>query len=133
MKKLLAAERLPVGYTYAIGGQYESQQESFRSLVVVLSMAVLLVFGLLVAQFRRFTAAIVIMSAAPLSLVGAFGLLLLTGTPLNVSSFMGLILLIGLIVKNGIILIDYADRLDEQGVERREALVRAGASGCGRF
>jgi multidrug efflux pump subunit AcrB len=69
----------------------------------------------------------VILSAAPLSLVGAFGLLLVTGTPLNVSSFMGLILLIGLVVKNGIILIDYADRLGERGVAWREALVRAGA------
>jgi CzcA family heavy metal efflux pump len=127
VKKLLAAEKLPVGYTAQIGGQYESQQNSFRSLLVVLTIAVLLVFGLLVAQFRRFTAAMVILSAAPLSLVGAFGLLLLTGTPLNVSSFMGLILLIGLIVKNGIILIDYADGLDERGVEWREALVRAGA------
>ncbi|PYR61650.1 MAG: AcrB/AcrD/AcrF family protein [Acidobacteria bacterium] len=127
VKKLLGAERLPVGYTYQIGGQYESQQESFRSLIVVTAIAMLLVLGLLVAQFRRFTAALVIMSAAPLSLVGAFGLLVLTGTPLNVSSFMGLILLIGLIVKNGIILVDYADRLDEEGVEHREALVRAGA------
>jgi multidrug efflux pump subunit AcrB len=127
VKKLLAAEKLPVGYTAQIGGQYESQQNSFRSLLVVLTIAVLLVFGLLVAQFRRFTAAMVILSAAPLSLVGAFGLLLLTGTPLNVSSFMGLILLIGLIVKNGIILIDYADGLSDRGVEWREALVRAGA------
>jgi CzcA family heavy metal efflux pump len=127
VKKLLRAERLPVGYTYQIGGQYESQQESFRSLTVVTAIAMLLVLGLLVAQFRRFTAALVIMSAAPLSLVGAFGLLVLTGTPLNVSSFMGLILLIGLIVKNGIILVDYADRLDEEGIEHREALVRAGA------
>jgi multidrug efflux pump subunit AcrB len=127
VKQILASERMPVGYTTQIGGQYETQQESFRSLLVVLTIAVLLVFGLLVAQFRRFTAAMVIMSAAPLSLVGAFGLLLLTGTPLNVSSFMGLILLIGLIVKNGIILIDYADRLGERGVEWREALVRAGA------
>ena len=106
VKRLLAAERLPIGYTAQIGGQYESQQESFRSLLVVLTIAVLLVFGLLVAQFKRFSGALVIMSAAPLSLVGAFGLLLLTGTPLNISSFMGLILLIGLIVKNGIILID---------------------------
>src|SRR2546428_221793 len=128
VKQILASERMPVGYTTQIGGQYETQQESFRSLLVVLTIAVLLVFGLLVAQFRRFTAAMVIMSAAPLSLVGAFGLLLLTGTPLNVSSFMGLILLIGLIVKNGIILIDYADRLGERGVEWREALVRAGAT-----
>ena len=127
IKALLDAEHLPVGYTYQIGGQYESQQASFRSLIVVLSVALLLVFGLLVAQFRRFTSAIIIMSAAPLSLVGAFGLLLATGTPLNVSSFMGLILLIGLIVKNGIIFIDYADRLTEEGMERRDALVRAGA------
>jgi multidrug efflux pump subunit AcrB len=67
------------------------------------------------------------MSAAPLSLVGAFGLLLLTGTPLNVSSFMGLILLIGLIVKNGIILVDYAEALGQSGLSRREALVQAGA------
>jgi CzcA family heavy metal efflux pump len=127
VRRVLATEPLPLGYTYQIGGQYETQQESFRSLLVVLVVALLLVFGLLVAQFRRFSAAIVIMSAAPLSLAGAFGLLLLTGTPLNVSSFMGLILLIGLIVKNGIILIDYADRLEEEGRPRREALVRAGA------
>ena len=127
VRKALTSERLPVGYSWAIGGTYESQQESFRSLIVVLSVALLLVFGLLVAQFRRFSAAAVIMSAAPLSLVGAFGLLILTRTPLNVSSFMGLILLIGLIVKNGIILIDYADRLEAEGLGRRDALVRAGA------
>jgi multidrug efflux pump subunit AcrB len=127
VKRVLASERLPVGYTYEIGGEYETQQESFQSLLVVLAVALLLVFGLLVAQFRRFSAAAVIMSAAPLSLVGAFGLLILTRTPLNVSSFMGLILLIGLIVKNGIILIDYADRLEDEGLNRRDALVRAGA------
>ena len=127
VRKALAGERLPVGYNWTIGGTYESQQQSFRSLIVVLTVALLLVFGLLVAQFRRFSAAAVIMSAAPLSLVGAFGLLVITGTPLNVSSFMGLILLIGLIVKNGIILIDYADRLEDEGHERRDALVRAGA------
>ncbi|HEV8374915.1 MAG TPA: efflux RND transporter permease subunit, partial [Candidatus Polarisedimenticolia bacterium] len=126
VQKMLRSMKFPIGYTYAIGGQYESQQESFRSLVLVLSIAILLVFGLLVAQFRRFTAAIVILSAAPLSLVGAFGLLVITGTPLNVSSFMGLILLIGLIVKNGIILIDYADRLQEEGLDRHDALIRAG-------
>jgi multidrug efflux pump subunit AcrB len=82
---------------------------------------------LLLAQFKRLSAAVAIMLAAPLSLVGAFGLLILTGTPLNVSSFMGLILLIGLIVKNGIILIDYSDLLVAQGVPKREALARAGA------
>jgi CzcA family heavy metal efflux pump len=127
VRGVLAAEPLPVGYTYQLGGQYESQQASFRSLIVVSTLALLLVLGLLVAQFRRFTSAIVVMSAAPLSLAGAFGLLVITGTPLNVSSFMGLIMLIGLIVKNGIILIDYANLLKAEGLEWREALIRAGA------
>ena len=123
----LAAEPWPIGYSWRLGGQYESQQASFRSMLLVLSVAVLLVFGVLVAQFRRFSPALVILSAAPLSLVGAFGLLLLTGTPLNVSSFMGLILLIGLIVKNGIILVDYADIVVGARRDRVEALVEAGA------
>jgi CzcA family heavy metal efflux pump len=127
VKKILGEVHLPIGYTFQIGGIYESQQASFRSLFLVLSVAMVLVFSVLVAQFRRFTAALVIMSAAPLSLVGAFGLLLVTRTPLNVSSYMGLILLIGLIVKNGIILIDYADRLEAGGLNRADALVRAGA------
>ena len=127
VKRVLERTRLPVGITWAIGGTYQSQQESFRSLIVVLSVAGLLVFGLLLAQFRRVASALVILSAAPLSLAGAFGLLILTGTPLNVSSFMGLILLIGLVVKNGIILVDYADRLMAEGQAPREALLRAGA------
>ena len=92
-----------------------------------MALAILLVFGVLVAQFRRFSSSLVILSAAPLSLVGAFGLLLITRTPLNVSSFMGLILLIGLIVKNGIILVDYADVISESEPNRVEALIQAGA------
>jgi CzcA family heavy metal efflux pump len=127
VRKMMDAMRLPVGYSYSIGGLYDSQQESFKSMTLVLAVALLLVFGVLVAQFRRFSSALIILSAAPLSLVGAFGLLILTGTPLNVSSFMGLILLIGLIVKNGIILLDYADRLREQEADPIEALVRAGS------
>ena len=123
----LRADPWPVGYSYRIGGLFESQQASFRSMLLVLAIAVLLVFGVLVAQFRRFTPALVILSAAPLSLVGAFGLLLLTGTPLNVSSFMGLILLIGLIVKNGIILVDYADLAAARGASPTEALLEAGS------
>ena len=126
VKAALAAETWPIGYSWRLGGQYESQQASFNSMMLVLSVAVLLVFGVLVTQFRQFVPAIIILSAAPLSLVGAFGLLLLTGTPLNVSSMMGLILLIGLIVKNGIILVDYAHIVTDRGVGAVEALVEAG-------
>jgi multidrug efflux pump subunit AcrB len=126
VKAALAAETWPIGYSWRLGGQYESQQASFRSMLLVLSVAVLLVFGVLVAQFRRFVPSLVVLSAAPLSLVGAFGLLIITGTPLNVSSMMGLILLIGLIVKNGIILVDYAQIVAERGVDPIDALVEAG-------
>ena len=132
MRRDARAGRLPLGYSWQIGGLYESQQASFRSLVIVLGIAMLLVFGVLVAQFRRFTSALVILSAAPLSLVGAFGLLLVTGTPLNVSSFMGLILLVGLIVKNGIILVDYADILVARGLTPRRRWPRRAPSGSGR-
>lgn len=127
IRTMMGSVTLPLGYTWQLGGLYESQQASFRSLVMVMGVAILLVFGVLVAQFRRFTSALVILSAAPLSLVGAFGLLLLTGTPLNVSSFMGLILLVGLIVKNGIILVDYADIISKDQPDRAEALIQAGA------
>ena len=125
VKAALGADTWPIGYSWRLGGQYESQQASFRSMLLVLSVAVLLVFGVLVAQFRRFVPSLVVLSAAPLSLVGAFGLLILTGTPLNVSSMMGLILLIGLIVKNGIILVDYAQIVTARGVDPVEALIEA--------
>ena len=103
----LAQLKLPVGYTYEIGGQYESQRQAFRELLAVFGIAAVLVFTVLVLQFRSFTPSMLILIAAPLSLGGALLLLLVTGTDLNVSSAMGLILLIGLVVKNGIMLMDY--------------------------
>jgi multidrug efflux pump subunit AcrB len=111
VKKVLSSATMPVGYIYEIGGQYESQQASFRQLLLVLSLALAAVFAVIVVQFRAFLPALIIISAAPLSLIGVFLLLLITGTPLNVSSFMGIILMVGLVVKNGIILFEYYDRL----------------------
>ncbi len=125
VKKVLAAYKFPVGYTYEIGGQYETQQSSFRDLLFVLGLALAAVFTVLVVQFRAFLAALVIMSAAPLSLIGVFGLLLIAGTPLNVSSFMGIILMVGLVVKNGIILFEYYERL-HGNMPATDALVQAG-------
>lgn len=117
---------LPVGYTTEVGGQYASQRQSFRELLMVFAIATALVFIILVVQFGRFLPAILIILAAPLSLAGAFALLKLTGTDLNVSSAMGLILLVGLVVKNGIVLLDYAHRLRDEGRPFTEALEVAG-------
>ena len=125
VKKVLASTPMPVGYIYEIGGQYESQQASFRQLLFVLGLALAAVFTVVVIQFRAFLPALIILSAAPLSLVGVFLLLLITKTPLNVSSFMGIILMVGLVVKNGIILFEYYDRL-KGNLSVTEALVQAG-------
>jgi multidrug efflux pump subunit AcrB len=118
--------KLPVGYTTEVGGQFASQRQSFRELLMVFAIAAALVFIILLVQFGRFTPAPLILAAAPLSLAGAFALLLLTGTGLNVASAMGLILLVGLVVKNGIVLIDYVHHLEAEGRPFAEALEIAG-------
>src|SRR6185503_3277514 len=125
IRQKLGAMKLPVGYTTDVGGQYAAQRQSFRELLTVFAIAAALVFIILVVQFGRFLPALLILLAAPLSLAGAFALLL-TGTDLNVSSAMGLILLVGLVVKNGIVLIDYAHHLRDQGHPFTEALEIAG-------
>ena len=122
----LAGLKLPVGYTVEIGGQYASQQQAFRELLMVFGIATVLVFTILVIQFRAWLPAVLILLAAPLSLGGAFLLLWITGTDLNVSSAMGIILLIGLVVKNGIMLLDFSEQLHEQGEPFDAAIAHAG-------
>jgi CzcA family heavy metal efflux pump len=122
----LPALKRPVGYTYEIGGQYESQRQAFRELLMVFGIAAVLVFTILVVQFRAWLPAVLILIAAPLSLGGALLLLLVTGTDLNVSSAMGLILLVGLVVKNGIMLLDFSEHLHEQGESFATAIAHAG-------
>jgi multidrug efflux pump subunit AcrB len=117
---------LPIGYTYEIGGQYQAQSQAFRELLMVFALAVSLVFIVLVVQFRSWLPAILILVAAPLSLGGALLLLWLTGTDLNISSAMGLILLVGLVVKNGIMLLDFSEKQRAAGEDFRAAIGHAG-------
>jgi multidrug efflux pump subunit AcrB len=125
VKRSLAGLKLPVGYTVEVGGQYESQRQAFRELLTVLAIAASLVLAVLLVEFRSFTPSLLILAAAPLSFGGALLMLLLTGTELNVSSAMGFILLVGLVVKNGIVMIDYAHHLHERGEDFPSAVARA--------
>ena len=109
IQTLLEGTKLPVGYTFEVGGQFAAQRQAFRELLIVFALASALVFIIL----RRSSSgasppATLILAAAPLSFGGALLLLAATGTDLNVSSAMGLILLVGLVVKNGIVLLDFA-------------------------
>src|ERR1044071_147663 len=115
IRSKLASLKLPVGYTYEIGGQYASQQQAFRELLMVLGIGTVLVFTILVVHFRAWLPAVLILLAAPLSLGGALLLLVITGTELNVSAAMGTILLVGLVVKNGIMLLDFSEHLHREG------------------
>ena len=126
VKAVLSEVPPPAGIRVELGGQYASQQEAFRALLLVLGLAAASVIAVMVIQFQSFVEPLVVLLAAPLSFVGAIGLLLITRTPLNVSSFMGLILLVGLIVKNGIILIDFTRHLmREDGLTLEPALRQA--------
>ena len=125
VKSAVRDVKLPVGYNIEVGGQYDSQRQAFRELLLVLGIATSLVLVVLVIEFRSFTPAILILAAAPLSFGGALLMLLITGTELNVSSAMGFILLIGLVVKNGIVMMDYAHHLHAGGMPFQEAVERA--------
>jgi len=126
VKSAVAALPPPPGIRIELGGQYASQQEAFKALLLVLALAGASVVAVMVIQFQSFVEPLIVLLAAPLSFVGAMVLLLITGTPLNVSSFMGLILLVGLIVKNGIILLDFTRRrMLEGGVELEPAIREA--------
>ncbi|HVR10604.1 MAG TPA: efflux RND transporter permease subunit [Thermoanaerobaculia bacterium] len=125
IQQRLRSLRLPTGTSIEVGGQYESQRQSFRELLTVFGVSASLVLVILLFQFRSWLPAALLLAAAPLSLAGAFALLWVTGTELNVSSAMGLILLIGLVVKNGIVMLDYAHRLRDEGAPLRDAIETA--------
>jgi CzcA family heavy metal efflux pump len=116
---------LPPG-TVAYGGLYRLQQESFRNLLAVLLAAILLVFTVLLIEFRSFYEPIAIVFGSVLALFGALAALWLTGVSLNIISYLGMIIGVGIVAKNGILVLDYFQQLRAQGVEMVEALVQAG-------
>jgi multidrug efflux pump subunit AcrB len=123
--KLNADKSLPRG-TVEFGGLYEQQQESFRNLLIVLVGAVVLVFTVLLIEFRSFYEPIAIVSGALLALFGTVGALWLTGTTLNIVSILGAIIGVGIVAKNGILMLDFVEHLQAEGLVLEEALVRSG-------
>ncbi len=108
------------------GGLYQQQQESFRNLLLVLLMAIFLVFTVLLIEFGSFYEPVAIVFGAVLALFGTVLALFMTGTSLNIVSFLGAIIGVGIVAKNGILMLDYVERLRAQGVALDEALVRSG-------
>ena len=126
VQKTIADMHLPPSLRVQYGGQYEEQQRSFRDLVFVLLLAVVLVFVVLLFEFGSFGAPIAVLSSALLSTSGVFLALLITRTTFNLSSFMGLIMVIGIVAKNGILLLDADQKFRAEGIPAEESMIRAG-------
>ena len=123
--KLSVDKSLPPG-TVEYGGLYKQQQESFFNLVLVLVMAIMLVFTVLLIEFRSFYEPIAIVFGAVLALFGTVLALWITGTSLNIVSFLGAIIGVGIVAKNGILMLDFVEHLRAEGVGLADALVRSG-------
>ena len=118
--------KLPASIRVAYGGTYREQQRSFHDLLIVLLLALVLVFLVLLFEFGTFSAPVAILSSAILSTSGVFVALLVTGTTFNISSFMGLIMVVGIVAKNGILLLDANQKFRSVGFSAEEAMVQAG-------
>jgi HAE1 family hydrophobic/amphiphilic exporter-1 len=127
-KAMEAAAAIPLdpGYSISMAGDTEIMIESFTYLAEALLLAIVFVYLILAAQFESFIDPLAIMLSLPLSIVGMAGMLAITGDTVNIMSLIGLILLMGLVTKNAILLVDYTKVLRRGGMERREALIKAG-------
>jgi CzcA family heavy metal efflux pump len=126
VQKAVADLKLPAAIRVEYGGTYQEQQKSFRDLIVVLIFAVVLIFLVLLFEFRSYSAPLAILSSAILSTSGVFFALLITRTEFNVSSFMGLIMVVGIVAKNGILLLDANQKYRAEGIPVEEAMIHAG-------
>jgi hydrophobic/amphiphilic exporter-1 (mainly G- bacteria), HAE1 family len=126
VQKIANEMSLPPGYQLQAAGQQQDMQESFQAAVAALGLAVIFIYLILASQFASFTQPIAIMASLPFSLIGVFLALLLTGTTLNIFSIIGFIMLMGLVTKNAILLVDFANRSRRAGAALSDALLTAG-------
>ena len=125
VQRTVNAMHLPPTVRIEYGGTYQEQQQSFHELLRVLILSLVLVFGVLLAEFRNFSAPTAILISSILSTAGVVFALLITGTTFNVASFMGVIMVIGIVAKNGILLLDADERYRSEGVSPHDAMMHA--------
>lgn len=125
LQTVLSEFPLPPGFTTYVGGQAEQQEKTFRSMMLAAVLALMLVYMIMASQFGSLWEPLVIMVTVPLGLVGVVIIQLATGTPFSVMSFMGLIMMTGIVVSNGILLVEFAKTLQERGVSLDEAVLTA--------
>lgn len=128
IKTEIAGVEVPPEVMIVIGGAYQEQQEAFQDLALLMLISIILVFIVMASQFESFTMPFVIMFSIPFAFTGVIFALLLTGTTLSVVAGLGAVLLIGIVVKNGIVLIDFTNLMRDRGHRLYEAIALAGRS-----
>jgi hydrophobic/amphiphilic exporter-1 (mainly G- bacteria), HAE1 family len=126
VQKLIKTIDLPPGYRFDVGGQTKQMQESFTAAVTALAVAVIFIYLILASQFGSFLQPVAIMASLPLSLIGVFTALLVTGSTLNIFSIIGFIMLMGLVTKNAILLVDFTNKAQREGKSQHDAILLAG-------
>jgi hydrophobe/amphiphile efflux-1 (HAE1) family protein len=126
VQKLVDSTTLPPGYSFDIGGQTRDQQEAFAAMLAAMALAVTFIYIVLASQFGSFLQPIAIMASLPLSLIGVMLALLFWRSTLNVFSMIGLVMLMGLVTKNAILLVDFANQARKLGASVADALLQAG-------
>ena len=126
VQKLVKATTLPVGYSFDVGGATREQQKAFGAMLAAMALAVIFIYIVLASQFGSFVQPIAIMASLPLALIGVMLALLFWRSTLNVFSMIGLVMLMGLVTKNAILLVDFANQARRAGASVAEALLQAG-------
>lgn len=127
-EKAVAALDLPDGISYEFDGENETIMEAIGDLLLMLLLGMVLVYAVMVAQFQSLKGPFIVMFTIPLAFTGGFLALLICGLDVSIISLIGFVMLMGIIVNNGIVLVDYVNRLRADGMSRREALIEAGAT-----
>jgi multidrug efflux pump subunit AcrB len=125
ISKVISGLNAPENVRINMRGMVQGMNESFRSFAIGLSLSVLLLYLILVAQFKSFKDPVLIMLAIPMGLIGVLIILPLTGTSLNVMSLMGVLMLVGISASNSILIVEFTHRLEEQGQSVKEAVITA--------
>lgn len=126
VQKLVKETQLPPGYRFDVGGQTKDQEEAFAGILMALGAAVIFIYIVLASQFGSFLQPLAIMASLPLALIGVMLALLITRSTLNLFSMIGLVMLMGLVTKNAILLVDFANHGRRAGLSVPEALLQAG-------
>jgi multidrug efflux pump subunit AcrB len=126
VQKLIKETTLPPGYTFDVGGQLQQQAEAFSGLLGAMGLAVIFIYIVLASQFGSFLQPLAIMASLPLALIGVMLALLVSRSTLNVFSMIGLVMLMGLVTKNAILLVDFANHARKAGATVKDALLQAG-------